>query len=84
MNIVKSVKKLGNKVKKGYDKTNINPFKIPENINVTVKVDLSGSYKQLFKDIKGLSDKDVQEISKVLQSKAKIIEKMFKWVSYSI
>ena len=35
MNIVKSVKKLGNKVKKGYDNTQINPFKIPDKIEIT-------------------------------------------------
>ena len=57
MNIVKTVKKLGNKVKKGYDNTQINPFKIPEKI----KVELVINYKESLKTL------DIQEAKKIFK-----------------
>ena len=65
MNIVKSVKKLGNKVKKGYDNTQINPFKIPEKI----KVELVINYKESLKTL------DIQEAKKIFKQIRKEVVK---------
>ena len=86
MNIVKSVKKLGNKVKKGYDNTQINPFKIPEKIEITHKIDIVGTYGECIKWFSGLTPKEVGKIADTLAKNCKMIEsvvkKRFKWVSY--
>ena len=86
MNIVKTVKKLGNKVKKGYDNTQINPFKIPDKIEHTHRLDLKGTYGEFFKWFSGLPPKEVEKYTHAVLNNAKIVEsvlkKRFKWVSY--
>ena len=86
MNIVKTVKKLGNKVKKGYDKTNINPFKIPDKIEHIIRFDIKGSYGDAFKWFASIPPKEVEKYTHAVLNNAKIVEsvlkKRFKWVSY--
>ena len=75
MNIVKSVKKLGNKVKKGYDNTQINPFKIPENINVTITIDYAKSINNLCEVIDNMDNKAMSKrLNKIKQGIDKMID----------
>ena len=88
MNIVKSVKKLGNKVKKGYDNVQLNPLRIPDKIEHThiIKFDIKGTYGEFFKWFSGLTPKEVEKYTDTLAKNGKMIEsivkKRFKWVSY--
>ena len=80
MNIVKTVKKLGNKVKKGYDNTQINPFKIPDKIEHThiIKFDIKGTYGEFFKWFSGLTPKEVEKYTDTLAKNGKMIESVLK------
>ena len=76
MNINKIVSNGVKSIKKTYDETKLNPFKVPENINVNVTVDIAGSYKNLFKKIEGMTEKDMKRIANILDQKSKIFMKL--------
>ena len=76
MNINKSVSNGVKSIKKTYDETKLNPFKVPENINVNVTIDIAGSYKNLFKKIEGMTEKDMKRIANILDQKSKIFMKL--------
>ena len=76
MNINKIVSNGVKSIKKTYDETKLNPFKVPENINVNVTVDIAGSYKNLFKKIEGMTEKDMKRIANILDEKSKIFMKL--------
>ena len=76
MNINKIVSNGVKSIKKTYDETKLNPFKIPENINVNVTIDIAGSYKNLFKKIEGMTEKDMKRIANILDQKSKIFMKL--------
>ena len=78
MNIVKTVKKLGDKVKKGYDNTQINPFKIPDKIEHTHRLDIKGTYGEFFKWFSGLTLKEVEKYTDTLAKNGKMIESVLK------
>ena len=76
MNINKIVSNGVKSIKKTYDETNLNPFKVTENINVNVTIDIAGSYKNLFKKIEGMTEKDMKRIANILDQKSKIFMKL--------
>ena len=76
MNINKIVSNGVKSIKKTYDETKLNPFKVPENINVNVTIDIAGSYKNLFKKIEGMTEKDMKRIANILDQKSKIFMKL--------
>ena len=76
MNINKIVSNGVKSIKKTYDETNLNPFKVPENINVNVTIDIAGSYKNLFKKIEGMTEMDMKRIANILDQKSKIFMKL--------
>jgi hypothetical protein len=76
MNINKIVSNGVKSIKKTYDETKLNPFKVPENINVNVTIDIAGSYKNLFKKIEGMTEKDMKKIANILDQKSKIFMKL--------
>ena len=76
MNINKIVSNGVKSIKKTYDETKLNPFKVPENINVNVTIDIVGSYKNLFKKIEGMTEKDMKRIANILDQKSKIFMKL--------
>ena len=86
MNIVKSVKKLGSKVKKGYDNVQLNPLRIPDKIEHTHRLDIKGSYGDALKSFARLPPKEVEKYTHAVLNNAKIVEsvlkKRFKRVSY--
>ena len=74
MNIVKSVQKLGSKVKNGYDNAQLNPFKVPENINITLTIDYEKSVSNLFKALSKVKQEDMDNIAKL----GKLVESSMK------
>ena len=76
MNINKIVSNGVKSIKKTYDETKLNPFKDQENINVNVTIDIAGSYKNLFKKIEGMTEKDMKRIANILDQKSKIFMKL--------
>ena len=78
MNISKMYEDSVDSIKKTYNDTQLNPFKFPENINVTVKVDIAGSYKEFFQELKKMDEKDMKKIANVLESKMKMFTKLIK------
>lgn len=76
MNINKIVSNGVKSIKKTYDETKLNPFKVPENINVNVTIDIAGSYKNLFKKIECMTEKDMKRIANILDQKSKIFMKL--------
>ena len=75
---VEAQRALGNKVKKGYDNTQINPFKIPDKIEITHKIDIVGTYGEFFKWFSGLTPKEVEKIADTLAKNGKMIESVVK------
>jgi len=73
MNIVKTVKKLSNKVKNGYDNTQLNPFKFPEKLKVEFTINYTESLKSLPK-----TKEDLQIISSFIKLVKKEIDKELK------
>ena len=66
-NIVKSVKDK-------YDNTQLNPFKMPENINVTITVDYEQSISNLLKALGKIKQEDMDNIAKL----GKLVESSMK------
>lgn len=75
MNINKIVKDSVNGIKDKYNSTQLNPFKMPENINITIKHDVVGSYKEIFKALENLTPEDINKISKTLTKVATMVDK---------
>lgn len=74
MNISKIVKDSVKSVKNTYDNTQLNPFKVPENI--TIKIDIAGSYADLLDAMERMDDAKAERIVKVVNKFGKIIDKV--------
>ena len=74
MDINRIVKDSVRSVKNTYDKTQLNPFKVPAEITITHKFDLVGTYGQVWKWYKSLTPAQVEEISKVIKDQVKMIQ----------
>ena len=62
MNINKIVKDTVSSVKNTYDNTQLNPFKMPENINITLTIDYETSVSNLFKALGKVKQEDMDNI----------------------
>ena len=76
MNINKIVKDSVNGIKDKYNNTQLNPFKMPENINVTITIDYEKSISNLFKALGNVKQEDINNIAKV----GKLVESSVKKV----
>ena len=65
MNINKIVKDSVNGIKDKYNSTQINPFKMPENINVTITVDYEKSIGNLLKAVGKIKQEDIDNFAKL-------------------
>ena len=74
MNINKIVKDGVNGIKDKYNNTQLNPFKMPENINVTITIDYEKSISNLFKALGNVKKEDMDNIAKV----GKLVESSMK------
>ena len=74
MNINKIVKDGVNGIKDKYNNTQLNPFKMPENINVTITIDYEKSVSNLFKALGNIKQEDMNNIAKV----GKLVESSMK------
>ena len=74
MNISKIVKDSVKSVKNTYDNTQLNPFKVPE--NVTIKIDIAGSYADLLDAMERMDNAKAERIVKVVNKFGKIIDKV--------
>ena len=74
MNISKIVKDSVSSVKDTYNNTQLNPFKVPENI--TIKVDIAGSYADLLDAMEKMDDVKAERIIKVIGKFGKIVDKV--------
>lgn len=77
MNINKIVKDSVSSIKHRYDNTQLNPFKMPENINITIKHDIVGSYKDFFKALDNMTPEDMEKIGKTLTRVAEMMDNKF-------
>ena len=76
MNINKIVKDSVNGIKDKYNNTQLNPFKMPENINVTITIDYEKSVSNLFKALGKVKQEDMDNIAKL----GKLVESSMKKV----
>jgi len=74
MNINKIVKDSVSSIKNRYDNTQLNPFKMPENINVTITVDYEQSISNLLKALGKIKQEDMDNIAKL----GKLVESSMK------
>ena len=74
MNINKIVKDSVNGIKDKYNNTQLNPFKMPENINVTITIDYEQSVSNLFKALGKIKQEDMDNIAKL----GKLVESSMK------
>ena len=74
MNINKMVKDSVNGIKDKYNNTQLNPFKMPENINVTITIDYEKSVSNLFKALGKVKQEDMDNIAKL----GKLVESSMK------
>ena len=74
MDINKMIKNSVKSVKDTYDNTQINPFKMPENINVTITLDYEKSLSNLIKALGNIKQEDINNVAKV----GKLIESSMK------
>ena len=65
MNINKIVKDSVNGIKDKYNSTQLNPFKMPENINVTITVDYEKSIGNLLKAVGKIKQEDMDNFAKL-------------------
>ena len=77
MNINKIVKDSVSSIKHRYDNTQLNPFKMPENINITIKHDIVGSYKEMFMALDNMTPEDMEKIGKTLTRVAEMMDNKF-------
>ena len=76
MNIKEIVKDSVNGIKDKYNNTQLNPFKMPENINVTITIDYEKSVSNLFKALGKVKQEDMDNIAKL----GKLVESSMKKV----
>ena len=74
MDINKMIKNSVKSVKDTYDNTQLNPFKMPENINVTITLDYEKSLSNLIKALGNIKQEDINNVAKV----GKLIESSMK------
>ena len=74
MNINKIVKDSVNGIKDKYNSTQLNPFKMPENINITLTIDYEKSLSNLLKALGNVKKEDMDNIAKV----GKLVESSMK------
>jgi len=74
MNINKIVKDSVSSIKNRYDNTQLNPFKMPENINITLTIDYEKSVSNLFKALGKIKQEDMDNIAKL----GKLVESSMK------
>ena len=74
MNINKMVKDSVSSITHRYDNTQLNPFKMPENINITLTIDYEKSVSNLFKALGKVKQEDMDNIAKL----GKLIESSMK------
>ena len=74
MNINKIVKDSVNGIKDKYNNTQLNPFKMPENINITLTIDYEKSISNLFKALGKVKQEDMDNIAKL----GKLVESSMK------
>ena len=74
MDINKMIKNSDKSVKDTYDNTQLNPFKMPENINVTITLDYEKSLSNLIKALGNIKQEDINNVAKV----GKLIESSMK------
>jgi len=74
MNINKIVKDSVNGIKDTYNNTQLNPFKMPENINVTITVDYEKSIGNLLKAVGKIKQEDMDNFAKL----GKLVENTIK------
>ena len=74
MDINKMIKNSVKSVKNTYDNTQLNPFKMPENINVTITLDYEKSLSNLIKALGNIKQEDINNVAKV----GKLIESSMK------
>ena len=74
MNINKMVKDSVSSIKNRYDNTQLNPFKMPENINITLTIDYEKSVSNLFKALSKVKQEDMDNIAKL----GKLVESSMK------
>jgi len=65
MNINKIVKDSVNGIKDKYNSTQLNPFKMPKNINITLTIDYEKSLSNLLKALGNVKQEDIDNIAKV-------------------
>jgi hypothetical protein len=63
-------------IKNTYDNTQLNPFKMPENINITLTIDYEKSVSNLFKALGKVKQEDMDNIAKL----GKLVESSMKKV----
>ena len=74
MNINKIVKDSVSSIKNRYDNTQLNPFKMPENINITITIDYEQCVSNLFKALSKIKQEDMDNIAKL----GKLVESSMK------
>ena len=78
MNISKTIEDSWDKgidsIKKTYNDTQLNPFKMPENINLTITIDYEKSVSNLFKALGNIKQEDMNKIAKL----GKLVESSMK------
>ena len=65
MDINKMIKNSDKSVKDTYDNTQLNPFKMPENINVTITLDYEKSLSNLIKALGNIKQEDINNVAKL-------------------
>ena len=77
MNINKMLNDTITSVKSTYDKTNLNPFpKIPEKIEITVKLDIAGTYSDGIDALDKLTPARINQIVSIFKKHQKTITKL--------
>ena len=74
MNINKIVKDSVSSIKHKYDTMQLNPLKMPENINITLTIDYEKSVSNLFKALGKVKQEDMDNIAKL----GKLVESSMK------
>ena len=74
MNINKIVKDSVSSIKHKYDTMQLNPLKMPENINITLTIDYETSISNLFKALGKVKQEDMDNIAKL----GKLVESSMK------
>ena len=73
-NAIDSIVNVKDKVVDKYNSTNINPF--PKNVNVTIKLDVAGTYGDAIDALDKLSPKRIHQIVGIFKKHQKTITKL--------